>query len=131
MYFCFCLLSGGLPNVQSQFVSYFQQPALEEEHPSRTPSPRGTPLATPAPTPEYTPPESEESAHESEILATPERTLTPSVTSEEPTLSDTREEEQAVEPIKQEVDKEEQTSEQVCLLFDCITVVRRQGLRVC
>lgn len=84
-------------------------------------------MPTPAPTPEYTPPESEESAHESGILATPGRTPTPSVTSEEPTPSDTREEEKAFEPINEELAKEEQTSDQVglfCGLFFGSLVIR-------
>lgn len=89
-----------------------------EEHRSPTPSPRGTPLPTPTPTPEYTPPESEESAHESAILATPDRTPTPSVTSEELTASDTREEEKAFEPISEGLDKEEHTNEQVVYIIN-------------
>ena len=97
---------------------------MEEEHASRTPSPRGTPLPTPAPTPEYTPPDSEESAHESGILATPERTPTPSVTSEEPTLSDVKDEEKVFEPINEELPREKQTSGQVgCFLLCSVLVV--------
>ena len=92
---------------------------MEEKQPSRTPSLRGTPLPTPAPTPEYTPPESEESAHESGILATPERTPTPSVTSEEPTPSDIKEKEKGFEQINEELPKEEQTNDQVGWLFFC------------
>lgn len=88
----------------------------EEEH-SRTPSHRETPLSTPTPTPEYTPPESEESAHDSPVIATPIRTPTPSVSSEEPTLSGSGDEEKVFEPIRGEQNKEEETGEQVCYLF--------------
>ena len=95
-----------------------------QESGSPTPSPRGTPLPTPTPTPEYTPPESEESAHESAILATPERTPTPSVVSEEATPSDTREEDKAFEPISEGLDKEEQTSEQVGCVVGYLFKVR-------
>lgn len=84
----------------------------EEEH-SRTPSHRETPLSTPTPTPEYTPPESEESAHDSPVIATPIRTPTPSVSSEEPTLSGSGDEEKVFEPIRGEQNKEEETGEQV------------------
>lgn len=90
-----------------------RQPIAEEGHPSRTPSPRGTPLPTPAPTPEYTPPESEESVHESAVVVTPERSPTPSVTSEEPIPSESAEEEKDVESIKEEMEKKEQSSEQI------------------
>ena len=89
----------------------------EEEH-SRTPSHRETPLSTPTPTPEYTPPESEESAHDSPVIATPIRTPTPSVSSEEPTLSGSGEEEKVFEPIREEQSKEEETGEQVCYLLE-------------
>lgn len=70
-------------------------------------------MPTPAPTPEYTPPESEESLHESAVVVTPERSPTPSVTSEEPIPSESAEEEKDVESIKEEMEKTEQSSEQV------------------
>lgn len=90
-----------------------RQPIAEEGHPSRTPSPRGTPLPTPAPTPEYTPPESEKSVHESAVVVTPERTPTPSVTSEEPIPSESAEEEKEIESTKEEVEIKEQSSEKI------------------
>lgn len=80
-------------------------------------------MPTPAPTPEYTPPESEESAHESGILETPERSPTPSVKSEEPTPTDAKEEEKVFEPINEELPKEEQNSDQVCLFCGLCTVL--------
>ena len=68
----------------------FQSPFTAEEPRLRTPSPRGTPLTTPLPTPEYTPPESEQSAGSSPSVATPERTPTPSFSTEEEVTSVSR-----------------------------------------
>lgn len=73
-------------------------------------------MPTPAPTPEYTPPESEKSVHESAVVVTPERTPTPSVTSEEPIPSESAEEEKEIESTKEEVEIKEQSSEKVSLL---------------
>ena len=52
--------------------------------------------------------------HESAVVVTPERSPTPSVTSAEPIPSESAEEEEKdVESIKEEIEKKEQSSEQV------------------